>query len=427
LDVGLGKIKAVEGAALGRGAWRALFLIALICMINSLDRAVMVVVIEPIKHEFHLRDSQIGLLTGLAFGASYAVFAIPLGALADRVNRRNLLACLLALWSLATVACGLARNFVTLLAARMVVGAAESGGAPASNSMISDLFPPERRATAMAIYFMAPALGAASAFLVGGAVAQAYGWRAVLLLAGVPGLLLAAILVRVMRHPERGATEAAATPGDGSILGGLRQLFSNPTLVCSIFAYTLAAAITTGFSSWFPSLLIREHGLSLKHAAAAMALSSGLFAVLGVGVGGRIADAVAKGRSGRLLLFSCLTLTLAMVCGVFAVTASSVPAAIAGLCGFGLFNMAHNGPMMAVLLNATPNRNRGVAVASLQVSTNFLGTGLGPWVVGLLSDRYAGPHALSHAVLTVLPAELVAVALCLIAWRALGRRTSTAA
>jgi predicted MFS family arabinose efflux permease len=422
LDVGAGTTQTVEPATLGKGAWWSLFLICLICMINSLDRAVMVVVIEPIKHEFHLKDSQLGLLTGLAFGASYAVFAIPLGGLADRMNRRNLLAILLAAWSLGTAACGLARDFVTLLVARMVVGAAESGSPPTTNSMISDLFPPHRRATAMALYFTAPAIGASLAFLVGGHVAQAYGWRAAFLMAGVPGLLLAAILVMVMRHPERGATEAAATPAEGSVLGGLRQLVSNPALVCSIFAYTLAAAVTTGVSSWFPSLLIREHGLSLQTAASTMALGTGLFSILGVGLGGRIADAVAKGRSGRLLLFTCVTLTLALACGVFAVTARSTPLAIAGLCGFGLFNMAQNGPMLAVLLNATPNRNRGVAVAGLQVSTNFLGTGLGPWTVGMLSDHYTGPRALSHAVLTVLPAELAAVTLCLIAWRILQRR-----
>jgi predicted MFS family arabinose efflux permease len=429
LDLGAKAMKTAEGgppAALGERAWLGLVLLTVIFSINSMDRSAMTVLVEPIKHEFHLKDSQMGLLTGLAYGASYALFAIPLGALADRVNRRNLLAGLLAIWSAATVACGLAGSYAMLLVARMVVGAAESGGSPSSNSMISDLFPPHRRATAVAIFFTATAIGSGLAFLVGSAVAQAHGWRATFLLAGVPGLVMAAVLLLVMRHPARGGTDdvgaGAGTAEAGSMLGGLRSLFADPVLICIFFGWMLGAGVPTVVQAWFPSILIREHGLSLKQAGVALALGSGLFAALGVGLSGRAADAFARGRSGRLMLFSAGTLTTALVCGVVAVTTRSTPLAIAALCGFGLFNLAHVGPMMAVLLNTVPNRDRGVLVASLQVGANLFGTGMGPWIAGMLSDAYTGPHALSLAVLTVLPAELVAVALCVIAWRVLSRR-----
>jgi predicted MFS family arabinose efflux permease len=430
LDVGVNAIKTAKGGpsvAVGKGAWFGLFLLTLIFTINCIDRSVIIVIVEPIKHEFQLKDGQIGLLTGLAFGASYALFALPMGVLSDRVNRRNLLAILLALWSAATVACGFARNFTLLLVARMVMGVAESGGSPCSNSMIADMFPPQRRATAVAIFFMAPALGGALAFMVGSSIAQAYGWRTTFLLAGLPGLVLAAVLVLVMRHPARGAIDGVETVGGGSMLGGLHKLFADPVLICIVLAFTLAAAISTCLLAWFPSLLMREHGLSLKQAGAAIALGSGLFGILGVGLSGRAADAFAKGRSGALLLFSAGTLTTALACAVFAVITRSTPLAIAALCGFGLFNMAHVGPMMAVLLNTVPNRDRGVLVATLQVVANFVGTGLAPWIAGLLSDHYTGPHALSHAVLTVLPAELAAMALCLAGWRILSRRTAEAA
>jgi predicted MFS family arabinose efflux permease len=424
LDVGANTRTAKGGPpeALGERAWLGLFLLTVIFSINSMDRSAMTVLVEPIKHEFHLKDGQLGLLTGLAYGASYALFAIPLGALADRVNRRNLLATLLAIWSAATVVCGLASSYIMLLVARMVVGAAESGGSPSSNSMISDLFPPHRRATAVAIFFTATAIGSGLAFLVGSAVAQAYGWRTTFLLAGLPGLVMAAVLVLAMRHPARGGTDIAATAEAGSMLGGMRSLFTDPVLMCIFFAWMLGAGVPTVVQAWFPSVLIREHGLSLKQAGAALALGSGLFAALGVGLSGRAADAFAKGRSGGLMLFSGGTLTTALVCGVVAVTTPSTPLAIAALCGFGLFNLAHVGPMMAVLLNTVPNRDRGVLVASLQVGANLFGTGMGPWIAGMLSDAYTGPHALSHAVLTVLPAELVAVTLCVIAWRVLRRR-----
>jgi predicted MFS family arabinose efflux permease len=430
LDVGANTTGTAEGgpsAKLGQGAWLGLFLLTLIFMINCIDRAAIVVIVEPLKHEFQLKDGQMGLLIGLAYGASYAVFAIPLGAMADRVNRRDLLAILLAIWSAATVACGFARNFAMLLVARMVMGAAESGGSPCSNSMIADLFPPNRRATAVAIFFTAPAIGGALAFMGGSIVAQAYGWRSIFLLAGVPGLVLAAVLVLVMRHPARGETDGVGAGGaaePGSMLGGLRKLIADPVLMYVVLAFTLATVVTVCFLSWFPSLLIREHGLSLKQAGAAIGLGTGLFGVLGVGLSGRAADAFAKGRSGRLMLFSSMTLATSLVCAVLAVTTRSAPLAIAGFCGFGLFNMAHVGPMMAVLLNTVPNRDRGVLVATLQVAANFVGTGMGPWIGGLLSDAYSGPHALSHAVLTVLPVELVAMALCLAGWRVLSRRAA---
>jgi predicted MFS family arabinose efflux permease len=406
-------------------------MLTLIFTINSMDRSAMTVLVEPIKHEFHLSDGQMGLLTGLAYGASYALFAIPMGALVDRVNRRNLLAILLAVWSTATLACGLARNFTMLLVARMVVGAAESGGSPASNSMISDLFPPNRRATAVAIFFMAPAVGGAVAFLVGSAVAQAYGWRATFLLAGLPGVALAAVMMFVMRHPARGQTDGAAAQGAGaqgagSMLGGLHKLFTDPVLICIFFGFLLGAGIATTVVAWFAPLLIREHGLSLKEAGASIALANGVFSALGVGLSGRVADWFSKGHTQGLMLFSAGTLTATLVCAACALTAATPTLAVAWLCGFGLLHLAHIGPMLAGVLNTVPNRDRGVLVASLQVGANFLGTGMGPWIAGLLSDRYTGPHALSHAVLTVLPAELAAAGLCLIAWRVLKRRAAGA-
>ena len=423
MDVSGDLTRAHEGgapAALGAGAWRGLFLLTLIFTINSLDRSAMIVVIEPIKHEFHLKDSQLGLLTGLVFGATYAVFAIPLGALADRVNRRNLLAGLLAVWSLATIACGLARNFAMLLGARMLVGVAESGASPASNSMISDLFPPNRRATAVAIFFLGPPVGATLSFLIGSAVAESFGWRMTFLLAGLPGVVLAALLPFIMRHPERGATDDAVqaeAAAAGTVLGGLRNLFANPALACVFIAITLSTLVTVSVSAWYASVLIREHALSLKEAGTAMALGTGVCGGIGVALSGRIADGFTKGRTRGLLLFISITLTLTLVFAVAAVASPVTWVAIAALCAFGVFHLAHLGPSFSVLLNTTPNRDRGVVVAALQVSANFLGGGLGPWATGGLSDHFNGPNALSHALLVVLPALLVAVGLFLAASR----------
>jgi predicted MFS family arabinose efflux permease len=422
-------VRAVNAASVvsGRNAWPILFLLTLIFTVNCLDRSVMIVVIEPVKHEFHLKDGQLGLLTGLVFGATYAVFAIPLGALADRLNRRNLLAALLVVWSCATVVCGVARNFTTLLFARMLVGAAESGASPCSNSMIGDLFPPNRRATAIAIFNVAPSLGAMIAFLAGSWIAVHSGWRAAFILAGVPGIVLAAVMFLMMPHPKRGAMDGlAATQGSGGVLGALRSMFCDPVLLCVFLAITFTSLVTAGFSAWYASVLIREHAFTLKQAGSAMAFGASLFGGLGVVLIGGMADWFARGRSTRLMLFVSIVVGMTFLNAAVALTSRDTHVALAALCGFGLFHLGHIGPGLATLINATPNRNRGVVIAAMQISGNFIGAGIGPWIVGALSDTLGGPHALSRALLMVLPLLFIPIGLFLIARRIVRIRDATA-
>jgi predicted MFS family arabinose efflux permease len=396
-----------------------LVLLTLVFVVNSIDRSTVYVILEPIRKEFHLRDSQLGLLTGLAYGATYAVFALPLGRLVDSTNRRNLLAALLAIWSVMTAACGLARNFSMLVCARMVVGGAESGGSPASNSMISDLFPPNRRATAVAIFFLGPPAGATLSFLFGGAIAASFGWRATFLMAGVPGLILSIGLLMFMRHPDRGASDGS-TGFDSekekvSIFSGLRSFFTTPVILCVFCVITISTLVSTSFQGWFNSILIREHGLDLKTAGEAMALCSGVCGGVGVAISGRLADAFAKGDQQKLLLFMATTMTLAFLFAMVGITASSTAVALVGLAGYAVMGIAHLGPGFAVLLNATPNRSRGAVIATLQVSANFIGAGLGPWITGSLSDHFAGSRSLSNALAFVVPLLLIAVLLTLVA------------
>ena len=202
-----------EAAPVSRFGWYALAVMVLIFSCNFLDRAVLSLVAEPVRKEFGLSDSQLGVLNGFAFGLMFAVAGIPIGLLVDRVNRSRLLACMVFLWSGATAACGLAQSYVWLLIGRMAVGAAESGGAPTSYSLMSDYFPPRQRSTAVGFYYLGGAVGGLMCWLVGSRVAAHYGWRAALYVAAVPGITLAVLAFTTLREPKRGATEPAlATP-----------------------------------------------------------------------------------------------------------------------------------------------------------------------------------------------------------------------
>jgi predicted MFS family arabinose efflux permease len=409
--------------------WYGLALLTLVYTVNQIDRSSMIVVLEPIKHEFALSDGQLGFLTGLAFAMVYAVFAIPVGMLADRVNRRNLLAGLLAVWSLMTIACGLARDFALLLAARMCVGAAEAGASPVSSSIISDLFPPQRRATAVAVYFIGTPISSIVSFLFGSAIASAFGWRATFFLAGSLGLVLTPLLLLIMREPHRGGADAhepAAAHAPGAARAGLRELFASPVLLCVFAGMTLATLVSTAYQAWALSLLIREHGMALKSAGAAIAVCFGVCGALGAASTGPLADAYAKGDSRRLLLFTAAVMLAVMGCELLAAMAGSRTLAIAGLVGFGLFNLGGLGPGFSVVLNTSSPANRGMMIAVQQVVVTLLGAGVGPWAAGMLSDRYGGARSISEALATLAPIMVIASGFNLAAYFHLRGRTARA-
>src|SRR6202789_4381598 len=193
-----------SGAA--RGSWYALTIMLLIYSCNFLDRAVLSLVAEPVRREVALSDSQLGVLNGFAFGLMFALVGIPIGLLVDRVNRCRLLAAMVFLWSSATAGCALARNYLGLLIGRMAVGAAESGGAPTSFSLISDYFPPRLRSSAVGLYYMGGAIGGLMCYLVGSQVAAHYGWRAALLASSVPPGMLGGLGPSMVRDPPRRPT-----------------------------------------------------------------------------------------------------------------------------------------------------------------------------------------------------------------------------
>jgi predicted MFS family arabinose efflux permease len=382
-------------------------------VIGAIDRSAMVVVAEPVKHEFHLPDAQLGLLTGLSFGAAYAASAIPLGVLVDRVNRRTLLAILMAMWSLTTAAGALASTFAALLIMRMAVGATESGASPSAHSIVADVFPPPQRATAISILSLGSPLGGFICFLVGSRVASAFGWRAAFLLAASPGLIIAGALMVFIREPPRDVGRSTAPIGDLGLLSQLRTLASGRLRMLLLTVITLSTLAVASFGVWFTSILVREHGFSLRDAGTALAIGSGVFGCVGAALSGRLADAIAHGRPSVLLAYSATTLSITLIAALLAALSPWTPLALVGLALYGLTSPAYIGPCMALLLNITPNRSRGVVVGAVLVTSNFVGAGLGPWATGLISDHLSGRHALSHAVALILTAQAAAILLLL--------------
>ncbi|WP_371132643.1 spinster family MFS transporter, partial [Phenylobacterium sp.] len=262
---------------------------------NFLDRQILSVLAEPIRKELHLSDTQLGMLTGLTFALFYTTFGIPLAWLADRVRRVWIIAVCCAVWSMFSAACGLATNFLQLALARMGVGVGEAGGNPASYSLISDYFPPERRGMALGLYQLGLPLGSTAGLAAGGWIAAEHGWRVAFFAVGAPGVFLALLLLLVVREPKRGEMDRAghgpaADDPQPTLLHSIAAFFGDPLLRSTAVATSCSAFILYGFLNWAPAFLMRVRGMELTDIALYYSLISGAGAVAGTLGGGVLVD-----------------------------------------------------------------------------------------------------------------------------------------
>lgn len=407
------------------GTRMTLIVLTLIATVQFFDRALMVVILEPIKREFALSDSQLGVFAGLSYAAAFALAGIPLGRLADRTHRRNLLAGLLALWAAMVALAGSAGQFATLLAARIGIGAMDAGGQPCSVSMIADLYPPQRRASAVAVFYVGVPLGMAAGFMAGGMLAASHGWRTALLVAAAPGFALALALLALVREPLRGGSEGVQANDDHTLphqalplLTTLGFMHSQRSLMNLIAASVLVTASSSAMMSWIGSLLIRSHGLSLQQVGLVTALCMGGFGAVGTLVFGQLADRVGAHdmrAQPRLMALGALLIGVfgSAVCLWPGVVGAAVALALFAGCVAGL-----NGPTYALSQTLVKLRMRGTSMSVLVVLLNLIGVGVGPTLAGLLSDVFAarfGADSVRWAMVCVLTANLPAVVLF---WRA---------
>ena len=385
--------------------WVVLLIVWTVFVVHGIDRSIMSVLLEPIRHAFGLSDSAVGLLVGLGFALPFALAGIPWGAVADRVRRNWLLAGLLAGWSGLTALAGVAPTYPLLVLARGCVGAVEAGAPPTMLSLLGDTFDARSRPGALSIYYTAPFVGLIAGSLIAGHLSQDYGWRAALLAVGLPGLLLAILVVLVLREPARGQVDQEIVPdGSASVLEGLRFAMREPELRRLIAALVLGGFVTLAIASWTPAFLQRVYGLSQGRSGGLTALAIGLTGGIGSLGGGWLGARLGKGDPARLKRLSGLAILLATP---LACLAPFQPAPGMALVLLGLWSMvgsAYLGPGWGLAIAATPPRMRGTVMALAVVLTNLIGAGLGPQSVGLISDllaRHGDPAHLQHAMSAV--------------------------
>jgi MFS family permease len=415
-----------DAPAVGGRAWYALVVLTLIYTCHYIDRSVLSVLVEPIKGEFRLTDGQVGVLTGLAFGLLYASAGIPIGMLIDRVNRRNLLAVLVFVWSAFTAVCGLAQSYLQLLFARFAVGMAESGGSPAAMSMLTDIFPPKRRSMAVGFFWMSTSFGAAVALSVGGLVAATFGWRTAFFVAGAPGVLL-----MIVREPKRGATEdkPIADEKPPTLAETFRHAVQNRMFVFSFLGMISNSVVGSGILMWEVAFLMRVHDLPISQAGltvGAIALFCGATSTF---LGGYIADKLTKKRGLRgAALVPAFSGVLTAAAGLNMVTAGTPGMAILGMAIWELCYRLYFGPGNNLVLSNVPPRMRGVAASASQAAANLLGFGMGPMVIGLVSDfmlpRVGKVHSLQWGIGSVLVFSLVTSLMFTLAARSAPRATA---
>ena len=389
-------------------AYYTLVILTIVYSFNFIDRQLLAILQEAIKADLGLSDSQLGLLTGFAFAPFYVIAGIPIARWADRSNRRDIVAISLFLWSFMTAVSGFVQNFLQLLLARIGVGIGEAGGSPPSHSIISDIFGPRERASAIGFYSMGVSIGILFGFLAGGWLNEFFGWRVAFVVVGAPGILLAIFLRITVAEPVRGLNEkrqVSATPVPLSEVLALlwnRRSFRHMALGAGLNAF---AGYST--SNWTASFMIRSHDMSTGELGTWLALTIGLGGAVGVFCGGLLADRLSA-RDQRW--YTWLPALTGFICVPFMVAVYLAPGAygalLMGIVPGVLFNV-YLGNTIATTHGLVGLRMRALSSAILFLIINTIGLGLGPWIIGMLSDYLQadlGPESLRYAMLYVLPA-----------------------
>ena len=393
----------------------ALVILTATCVLSYLDRNILGILLPHIKAEFGLKDWQLGLLSGPVFSVIFTTLTIPIAVIADRTNRRNVIAISTFFFSLMTLVCGLAAQFWHLLVGRFGVGIGEAGSLPATNSMIADLYPPEKRTSALAVYSSGANIGLLVGFLAGGLVADAYGWRAAFLFAGAPGILIVLLMFATISEPAKRAPPAAE--GRPTFLASLRHLIKlRPyrwmIAGAAISSFSLAASLA--FVSLF---LVQSHGLSTSQIGPIIAMISGVLGGLATYLSGVIADRLGRKSLGAIVLVPAVGLAFAVpFIPVFYLSDDLTLALAAGTVPL-MLSVTFAPPSFSLSQSLAPPPMRAQSAALMITCTYLFGTSLGPLTIGAASDLLApgyGSDALPMALcLTAL--SNIAAAFCY--WR----------
>lgn len=355
-------------------------------ILNFVDRQVLALVAEDVKADMGLTDSQLGWLLGPAFVLFYTIAGIPLARLADLTSRKAVVSVGLALWSGMTVACGAAGSFTQLLLARFGVGIGEAAGTPPSHSLISDYFPPERRATALGIYGWGIFVGTGFGFALGGILLEAFDWRTAFYVAGAVGLPVALLLACTVREPPPGASDGIVEEENPSTGEVLRTLFARPSFPMLMLAASCQAFLGYTVLSWGATYLRRVFELSGRDAGIQFGLAAALSGAVGVTLGGLLADRLAARDARWYTWLSAASSLSALPFALGFAWAPSAAWALASFVPFYALNNLYVSSLWTLVQNLVTPRMRSTAAATQLGILNIVGLGVGPLVAGYVSQ-----------------------------------------
>lgn len=398
-----------------------LFLLALIYVFSYIDRNLIAIVIEPIKQEFGVSDTVMGAVSGLAFAVLYSVFSFPLSRLADSgVNRKSIVAVCCGLWSLATMASGMVGQFWQFVIFRMTVAIGEAGGTSPSISMVSDLYPPHKRSFAISLYMLGPHIGLLAAMALGGWIAQEFGWRAVFIFFGAPGIVIAFLLYIFGRDPGMGVYDTEAEKQvrlqpQGKFFNDLREIIKIKGFLYICMGTAVAGMVGYGYGIWAPTFMVRNFDMTLAHAGLSFGLASGVFAAVGSMFSGYYCDKLCRTNTRWQLRMPVIGVLLSIPFGygflfwpadaIWQLGSVKIPHAIIFAAGFSFFNSWWPTLAFAAVSKLVNSKQRATSIAMLALFLTLFGAGIGPLLTGTFSDLFSQTDAgegLQYAILLML-------------------------
>jgi MFS family permease len=423
----------VETQAGGARRWIVLVTLTFVYVLNFLDRQLLGILAKPIQDSLEINDRQLGLIGGLYFAMFYCFIAIPVGWLADRTNRVTILSLACAIWSAATIGCGLATSYGQLVIARMTVGFGEAGGVPPSYAIITDTFRPGERGTAFGIFNLGPPIGAALGIAFGASIAAVLDWRVAFVSIGIVGVVTAVLVRIIVREPKRGATDAnpAAQPAAAKapFWGTCWMFVSHPVLMLAALGSGATQFVTYGLGNFAVLFLIREKGMTLPEIALWYAIVIGVGMSAAMLISGRVIDRLSRRSRLVYALGPAISLAIAMPFYVGFVWAPGWPLALVLMTIVNCFNYFYLSAAVALVQEEVRPDQRVLSGALLLLVMNFIGLGLGPTFVGWLSTYLTErgvAHSLQIALYSLTPFYLIAIMLFLLLAYVLRRETLAA-
>lgn len=379
----------IENAPGGQGdaRWIVAILFA-VGLFNWMDRMILSVLVEPVRHDLRLSDLEIGLLTGPAFALTYAVAGLLFGYWADHSDRRKLLAVVVAIWSVGTMMCGVGATFVQLFMLRLLVGTGEAGSFPITLSILPERLPTTQRNFALSLVLAGSPLGVLIGSVLAGLIEARWGWRAAFVMLGIPGLLLALLIVLKFDDRRPAATGTFEAPLRGLMMA-LLAVFRVPTSRYMMIAYAIMSMFAAGLLYWTPAFFIRHHGMSVKEAGSWFGLATGGGALVGYLASGLVADRLVKRSVRWMALLPAIAAACATLAYLAAYASSQTALAIACFAIGSVIVAASGAPSLSTIQSVLPPRVRGTCGAVIGLISSLFGMGLASVLVGALSEAFA--------------------------------------